>query len=88
MTLRQLRKRIDALDLQILRLLNQRARLSAQVGKIKKKRRLPILDSEREKRLLRRLIQNSRGPISMSSIHKIFSEILRHSRQLQISNQR
>ena len=85
--LQQLRRRIDALDLKILRLLNQRARLSVQVGKIKRRRRLPILDSGREKRFLRRLIRKTQGPILKRSVRRIFSEVLRHSRRLQDSKQ-
>ena len=83
MTLSQLRGRIDALDRQILRLLNRRAQLALSIGRLKRRRGLPVFDSRREAMLLRRLQQTPPGPLTPASIGRIFRQILRHSRRLQ-----
>lgn len=84
MTLQQLRKQIDRLDSQILKLLNRRAAMAQRIGALKRKRNLPIYDGERERAVLQRLIDSSDGPLPPASTRKIFSEILRRSRELQI----
>jgi chorismate mutase len=43
------RRAIDALDAELLRLLNQRARLASEVGRIKRSCGLPIYDGRRER---------------------------------------
>ena len=83
MTLKQLRKRIDSLDLQLLQILEQRASLSLRVGDLKKKNGLPVFDGSREKLVLKRVVQKNKGLISDGALKKIFSEILRQSRRLQ-----
>lgn len=83
MSLNQLRKQIDAIDLKLLRLLNCRATLAVRIGRLKRKEGLPVFDSQREEALLRRLVSKNRGPLPKASTRKIFHEILRLSRWLQ-----
>ncbi len=83
MTLKQLRKRIDSIDLRLLRLLNRRAVLSLEVGELKKKNGLPVFDGSREKLVLKRVIQKNKGLVSDAALRRIFSEVLRQSRRLQ-----
>lgn len=71
-----LRAQIDALDDDILRLLNQRARLAIEVGKIKNRDGLPIYSPEREEQLLRSLAQKNQGPLDELSIRAIYREIM------------
>ncbi|MBI3333138.1 MAG: chorismate mutase [Candidatus Omnitrophica bacterium] len=84
MTLNQLRKRIDRIDRDVLRLLNQRAALALRIGEFKKKRGLPVFDGRREEEVLRRLMRASCGPLPPSASHEIFRVILRLSRRLQV----
>ncbi len=85
MSLSSLRKRIDRIDRRLLRLLNQRAALALRVGKLKRTRRQPVFDPQRERRVVRQLLTANRGPLRKPSIRKIFQEILRQSRKLQAS---
>lgn len=78
-----LRKRIDAVDRQILRLLNRRARLVLRVGQIKRRGKLPVVDSRREKAVLERVTRAQTGPLPDASVRRIFREILRCNRRLQ-----
>ena len=84
-SLRQLRSRIDRLDRQLLRLLNQRAQLAVRVGALKRQRRQPMYDPEREQLVLRQVTHANHGPFSSRALLRIFHAILRESRRLEIS---
>lgn len=70
------RRRIDRLDFQVLYLLNQRAALALAVGRIKKRRKWPVFDANRETVVLRRVSRANRGPLSERAVRHIFQAIL------------
>ena len=76
MPLDNIRKQIDALDSELLRLLNERADLVHEVGEIKKKDGLEIYAPEREEKLLQSLIKKSEGRLPEKSIRAIYREIM------------
>ena len=82
MNLPSLRKQIDRLDRQILRLLNRRAGLVGQVGQVKRLGRIPVVDRTRERIVLRQIQRANHGLLPQRSIRKIYEEILRQSRRL------
>ena len=84
-SLPSLRRRIDRIDLQLLRLLNRRAQLALRVGAIKRQRRQPVFDPRRERMLLRQIVTANRGPLCHGLARAIFRAILRSSRKLQAS---
>lgn len=86
MTLDPLRRRIDRIDLQLLRLLNRRAAAALKIGELKKKHRLPVYDGRREQEILRRLAEANPGPLPAASVKAIFTEILRRNRSIQSRN--
>ena len=71
-----LRTHIDRIDDQLLALLNQRAKLAMQVGQRKQHARTAIYSPAREKRIIERLLANTRGPLPPASIRPIFREII------------
>ena len=77
------RRAIDALDAELLRLLNQRARIASEVGRIKKACGLPIYDGLRERQVLERVSGKNRGPLETKSVLNIFRRIIRESRRLE-----
>lgn len=85
MTLQLLRRRIDRLDARLLRLLNQRARLGLQVGRLKKQHGRRLFDPIRERAILRRLTAKNGGPLSPAAIRAIYLEILRQTRRIEQS---
>ena len=85
MQLNECREKIDAIDAEILRLLNMRAGLSRRVGRIKAVAGLPIIDLRREDVILRRVVRNSAGEISPDSVSRIYAEILAESRRIQLA---
>ena len=79
--LASVRKRIDRLDRQLLRLLNQRASLALVIGRIKKRRKWPVFDPAREAFVLRRVVQANRGPLSAAAVQQLFRTILTQCRR-------
>lgn len=78
--LARLRERIDALDSELLRLLNERARLAQAVGHIKNGQ---IYRAEREAQVLRRLIRENPGPLKAENVEHLFREIMSACRDLE-----
>ena len=86
MTLPEIRKKIDALDTQLLALLNQRADLVHEVGVLKQRDGVAIYAPEREEQLLRSLAEKlaqQGGRLPESAIRAIYREIISASYALE-----
>ena len=81
--LQPLREKIDAVDAQILTLLNTRAELAQQVGHIKAHTNAPVFRPEREAQVLRRVGERNPGPLPSSDIQLIFREVMSMCRALE-----
>ncbi|MBX3617860.1 prephenate dehydratase [Nitrosomonas sp.] len=79
--LKQLRDQIDTIDEQLLQLVNKRAGLAQQIGKIKKSG--IVYRPEREAQILTRMQQHNPGPISNEHIQQLFTEIMSLCRALE-----
>jgi len=77
------RHRIDAVDLKILALLNERARYSLEIGKIKQRLGLPIYVPEREQQIYEQVERLNPGPLSGKAIRRLFERIIDESRRLE-----
>ncbi len=62
------RQQIDRLDLHVLRLLNQRAHLALEIGRIKQRRKWPVFNAAREAMVLRHVQRANRGPLSARAL--------------------
>ncbi|MDD4891096.1 MAG: chorismate mutase, partial [Phycisphaerae bacterium] len=60
-SLDDLRKRIDALDANIVELLNQRAAVVVDIGRIKNAAGTPVYAPDREKQVIERIVRLSQG---------------------------
>ncbi len=74
-----LREQIDAINLEILNLLNQRFNILEKVKKIKEKENLPLHDPEREREMIDHLIHINQGPMPSEALCSIFKQILHQS---------
>jgi chorismate mutase/prephenate dehydratase len=83
MSLHIIRKKIDALDSRILSLLNDRARASHEIGKLKRADGQGIYAPHREKEVLGRLKKMNRGPMTDEAIEAIYREIMSFSISLE-----
>lgn len=81
--LKEIRREIDALDLELLQLLNNRAALSREVGQIKANNSGSVFQPAREHDLLEKLKQANPGVLPPNHVQAIWREILSSSRALQ-----
>jgi chorismate mutase-like protein len=70
------RRRIDDIDDELLRLLNERAQLAIEVGMLKRRDESPLYDPGRERAVLARVRQSNGGPLDDQSATKIFQCII------------
>ena len=78
-----LRSAIDDIDDRLLALINNRLKLAAQIGTLKKIAGNPVKDLEREKRIISRLQDANYGPIDNDLLRRVFADIIRASCYLQ-----
>jgi chorismate mutase / prephenate dehydratase len=78
-----LRKKIDQIDEKIIGLLNDRASIALRIGHNKRLNNEEIYVPSREKEILHRLTQLSRGPLSEQAIRSVFSEVIAACRSLE-----
>ncbi len=79
----QLRKEIDNLDEEIIRLLKKRMRFSKEVGKLKELLDIPVEDKMREKEIIDRLNTYAGKNLSEEQLIRIFTAVFRSSKQVQ-----
>lgn len=78
-----LRQKIDAIDDQILSLLNQRACLAQEIGHAKAGQGLDYYNPGRELAVFERLIAQNSGPFPSEAIRRVFREIISASLSLE-----
>ena len=76
MDIQDLRVQIDAIDRQIVRLLNDRYKVVKEVGEWKRERGQPLYVPEREKALLEKLESINEGPMPDSTLRAVYREIM------------
>ena len=77
------RKCIDAVDLKILALLNERTSIVEEIGRIKQQRGLPIYEPKREDDVFRNVVSNNTGPLPAEAVKRLFERIIDEMRTLQ-----
>jgi chorismate mutase/prephenate dehydratase len=74
--LEPLRREIDGLDEQIVNLLNERARVVVQIGKVKQQHNSPIYAPDREKSVLEKVRRLNRGPLPDRCLEAVYRELM------------
>jgi chorismate mutase len=77
------RDEIDAVDKQLVELLNKRAECALAIGKIKRTMSLPIYDPNRESTVLRQVMAHNAGPLAEDAIRRLFERIIDENRRLE-----
>ena len=77
------RSRIDALDGELLRLLNERARIALKVGESKKETGASLCDHTREREVIERMSEANEGPLDDRAIVELYRAIIHESRRIQ-----
>ena len=83
-TLDELREDIDRVDEVLVRLLNERARVAVEIGRVKKEEGIEIYQPEREKQVLAHVRGvASEGPLGPDAIARLFERIIDEARRLE-----
>ena len=77
------RKKIDELDRELVRLLNERARCAAEIGRLKHQDGLPILEPTREQEVLQHALEANAGPLENEALRRVFQQIVEEVRRLE-----
>jgi len=76
MSLDDLRKRIDEIDHQLVKLLNERARVVVEIGSVKNKTDRPVYAPDREKEVFERVIKANEGPLPDRCLIAVWRELM------------
>jgi chorismate mutase len=84
LTIEELRRRIDVIDDQLVRLLNVRVACAVEIGQLKHEAGVPIYQPDREKQVLelvRKSATNLSGPLNAEAVVRIFERIIDEARR-------
>lgn len=76
----RIRRQIDALDRELVALLNRRARHSLTIGRMKRAAGMRLFNHAREREISRNVAHANRGPLSDRALQHLWEEILRQTR--------
>ena len=79
-----LRSRVDEVDRELIRILNERARIVQEIVTIKAEAGKALFDPKREEEILRKVAEENEGPIYDTSMREIFELILHRIRDLEV----
>jgi len=77
------RKRIDELDEQIVKLLNERAACAIAIGEIKRQNAAAIYEPRREQQVIEHARKSNPGPLAGEQVQDIYERIMDIMRSLQ-----
>ena len=81
--LSECRRNIDRIDLQLLALLNERARVVEIIGRVKRENSLPVYEPKREDQVYKNILENNHGPLPADSVRRVFERVMDEMRNLQ-----
>ncbi len=81
--LEEWRKKIDEIDRQLVKLLNERSRCAVEIGHLKRKLRLAAWQPDREANILRNIVKSNPGPLDDAAIRRLFERIIDEARSLE-----
>lgn len=79
----ELRRKIDTIDSKLVILINERATISKLIGNLKNKKKIAVIQKEREN-LVYEKVENQSELINKEDIRKIWKEIIEVCRKIQI----
>jgi chorismate mutase len=77
------RRKIDEIDLQLVKLLNDRARYAMEIGKVKLALGLDAYSPRREEEVMKNVTTQNAGPMSTQAIRRLFERIIDESRSVE-----
>ena len=77
------RSQIDGIDRKLVKLMNDRAHCVLEIARIKKDRKLSVVDLKREQIVFRNIESENRGPLESESLNRIFKRIIEECRHIE-----
>ena len=77
------RKRIDEIDQELVKLLNERSQCAVEIGHIKKQLNQPAWQPQREAEILRNVVKSNHGPLDDAAMRRLFERIIDEARALE-----
>lgn len=77
------RSRIDGIDRELVRLLNERAQSAEEIGRIKLVLGLDAYSPEREEEVMKNVTDANPGPLSVQAVRRLFERIIDESRSVE-----
>ena len=77
------RKKIDGIDREIVRLINERARCALEIGRLKRNTDMPIYEPDRERIIFENAFRENKGPLPDLEVRHIYERIIDVMRKLQ-----
>ena len=77
------RKRIDEIDQQLVKLLNERSKCAVEIGHLKKKLNMAAWQPVREAHVLRNIVKSNPGPLDDAAVRRLFERIIDEARSLE-----
>ena len=82
-TIDDLRRRIDAIDEQLVQLLNARAECALEIGHEKKQAGMDVYQPDREADVLRHVQAVNTGPLDNGAMKRLFERVIDEARRLE-----
>lgn len=77
------RESIDAIDLRLLHLLNERTAIVEEIGRIKQSLKLAVYEPKREDQVFENVLSHNSGPLPPAAVKRIFERIIDEMRTVQ-----
>ena len=74
------RRKIDELDRQLVRLINERAHCAEEIGKLKRNSSLPIYEPDRERIIFNNIQRENRGPLTEVQLRQVYERLVERVR--------
>jgi chorismate mutase len=77
------RKKIDEIDVKLVKMLNERAQAAQEIGRLKRLKEMPIYEPDRESIVLAQVQEQNRGPLQHRHLIQIYERIMDVMRNVQ-----
>ncbi len=83
MSIEHWRQKIDEIDRELVRLLNERAKAAQSIGRLKRSTSMPIYEPERERRIFANIVSANEGPLRDHDLQVIYQALIAVMREIQ-----
>jgi chorismate mutase len=85
-TLARYRVQIDAIDVRLLELLNERTAIVEEIGRVKQHLQLAVYEPKREDQVFDNVLAHNQGPLPADAVKRIFERVIDEMRTVQKVN--